>query len=47
MYMVEQVKLVDFRTRQIKFIESASVDNLNEVLAILDASIYGPEELEA
>ena len=41
--MAEQVKSVDFRARKIKFVESASVDNLNEVLAILDASIYGPE----
>ncbi|MCK5540619.1 MAG: type II toxin-antitoxin system PemK/MazF family toxin [Deltaproteobacteria bacterium] len=42
--MVEQVKSVDFRTRKVKFVESATVDILNEVLAILDASIYGPEE---
>ncbi len=42
--MVEQVKSVDFRTRKVKFVESAPVGILNEVLAILDASIYGSEE---
>ena len=42
--MVEQVKSVDFRTRKVKFVESSSIDILNEVLAILDASIYGPED---
>jgi len=38
--MVEQVKSVDFRTRQVKRIERASGDLLANVLSILDACIY-------
>ncbi len=38
--MVEQVKSVDFKQRQIKFIEKAPIETINEVLGILDACIY-------
>jgi mRNA interferase MazF len=38
--MVDQVKSVDFNSRKAKFIEKASDDLLEEVLAILDACIY-------
>lgn len=38
--MVEQVKSVDFRTRQAKRIEHASDELLGNVLSILDACIY-------
>ncbi|GAF73122.1 unnamed protein product [marine sediment metagenome] len=38
--MVEQVKLVDFRTRRAKRIEHASDELLSNVLSILDACIY-------
>jgi mRNA interferase MazF len=38
--MVEQVKAIDFRARQAKFIEKASSALLNEALSILDACIY-------
>lgn len=38
--MVEQVKSVDYRARMIRFIEKASEETLDEVLAILDACIY-------
>jgi len=38
--MVEQVKSVDYQSRKIRFIEQASAETLDEVLAILDACIY-------
>ena len=38
--MVEQVKSIDFRSRGVKRIGSASESVLQEVLAILDACIY-------
>jgi len=38
--MVEQVKSVDFKKRNIKYIEKSSNDTLNEVLGILDACVY-------
>ena len=38
--MVEQVKSIDYQSRKIKWIESASNDLLAEVLSILDACIY-------
>jgi mRNA interferase MazF len=38
--MVEQVKSIDYRTRQVKIIGKASQILLEEVLAILDACIY-------
>ncbi|MGD1120107.1 MAG: type II toxin-antitoxin system PemK/MazF family toxin [Dehalococcoidales bacterium] len=38
--MVEQVKSIDYKTRQVKPIGKASQDLLEEVLAILDACIY-------
>lgn len=38
--MVDQLKSVDYNSRKVKFIEKASTELLNEVLAILDACIY-------
>ena len=38
--MVEQVKSVDYQSRKMRFIEKASVETLDDVLAILDACIY-------
>jgi mRNA interferase MazF len=38
--MVEQVKSIDYRTRQAKSIGKASNDLLDEVLSMLDACIY-------
>ncbi len=38
--MVEQVKSIDFRSRETRLIEKASQDLLAEVLSILDACIY-------
>jgi mRNA interferase MazF len=38
--MVEQVKSIDFQTRQVKTIGKASQSLLEEVLALLDACIY-------
>ena len=38
--MVDQVKSVDYDSRKAKFIEKASIELLNEVLAIIDACIY-------
>ena len=38
--MVEQLKSVDYHSRQISFVEKAPSDTLNDVLAILDAIIY-------
>ena len=38
--MVEQVKSIDYKSRQMKFIEKAEDDILNEVLSVLDACIY-------
>lgn len=38
--MVEQVKSIDYRSRQIKFIEKATRDVMVDVLGILDACIY-------
>lgn len=38
--MVEQIKSVDYSSRKARFIEKASSELLNEVLAILDACIY-------
>lgn len=38
--MVEQVKSVDYRSRDVRFIEHASEETLNKVLAILDAIVY-------
>ena len=41
--MVEQIKSVDFVSRQAKFIEKADRDVINEVLSILDACVYQDE----
>ncbi len=38
--MVEQVKSIDFRSRQVKRIGKAPEDLLDEVLAILDSCVY-------
>ncbi|MBI5584154.1 MAG: type II toxin-antitoxin system PemK/MazF family toxin [Deltaproteobacteria bacterium] len=38
--MAEQVKSIDYRARQAKFISEASDDLLDEILSILDAIIY-------
>lgn len=38
--MVEQVKSVDFVSRQIKFVEKAPDETVMDVLGILDAAIY-------
>jgi mRNA interferase MazF len=38
--MVEQVKSVDFVSRQIKFVEKAPVETVMDVLGILDAAVY-------
>ncbi len=38
--MVEQVKSVDYKTRELKLVEKAPIHILEEVLSILDACIY-------
>ena len=38
--MVEQVKAIDFRARQARFIEKAPEAVLNEALSLLDACVY-------
>ena len=38
--MVEQVKSVDYKSRELKFVEKAPLPILEEVLSILDACIY-------
>ena len=38
--MVEQVKSIDFRTREARYIGQAGKNLINEVLAILDACLY-------
>jgi len=38
--MVEQVKAIDFRARQARFIEKAPEAVLNEALGLLDACLY-------
>lgn len=38
--MVEQVKLIDYRSRKSKRIGRAPVETLEEVLSILDACLY-------
>jgi mRNA interferase MazF len=38
--MCEQVKSLDFKSRQMKFIEGAPAEVLEDVLAILDASLF-------
>ena len=40
--MVEQIKSVDCARRKARFVERASRPLLDEVLAILDACLYGP-----
>ena len=38
---VEQIKSVDCANRKASFVEKASTSHLDEVLAILDACLYG------
>jgi mRNA interferase MazF len=38
--MVEQVKSIDYKSRNVKWIESSSEELLAEVLSILDTCIY-------
>ncbi len=38
--MVEQVKSIDYNSRQIKFVEKVHTAILNDVLSVLDACIY-------
>ncbi len=38
--MVEQVKSVDYSSRELKFVEKAPIFVVDEVLSILDACIY-------
>lgn len=38
--MVDQMKSVDYKSREAKFIEKVHTEVLNEVLAILDAILY-------
>ena len=38
--MVEQVKAVDVRARQARFLEKVTGEVLNEVLSLLDACLY-------
>lgn len=38
--MVEQIKSLDYRSRQAEFVEKCDKETLNEVLAILDACLY-------
>ena len=38
--MIEQIKSIDYRARNVKFIEKASPDLLAEAQALLDACIY-------
>lgn len=38
--MIDQVKSVDFRSRQVRFVNESDEDTLDEVLAILDAVLY-------
>ena len=40
--MVEQIKSVDYASRQVKFVEKAPGSVLDEVLSILDACLYDP-----
>lgn len=38
--MVEQVKSVDFRSREVQLVEQAPKATLDDVLGLLDAIIY-------
>jgi hypothetical protein len=40
--MTEQIKSVDYASRQVKFIEKAPGSVLNDVLSLLDACLYDP-----
>ncbi len=38
--MCEQVKSIDYRSRKVRFVEKSPTELLNEVLAVIDASLY-------
>jgi len=38
--MCEQVKSIDYISRKMKFVERSPAEILNEVLAVIDASLY-------
>ncbi|MBI1882741.1 MAG: type II toxin-antitoxin system PemK/MazF family toxin [Chlamydiae bacterium] len=38
--MVDQVKSIDYRTRQVKYVEQAPIELLEDVLSILDACLF-------
>jgi mRNA interferase MazF len=38
--MCEQVKSIDYRSRKVEFVEKSPSEFLNEVLAVIDASLY-------
>lgn len=38
--MVEQIKSIDYASREVKFVEKAPQSVVNEVLGILDACLY-------
>ena len=40
--MVEQIKSVDYTSRNVRFVEKSPEFVLNEVLSILDACLYDP-----
>ena len=40
--MVEQLKSVDWASRQARFVEKTPAAVLNEVLSLLDACLYNP-----
>ncbi len=38
--MCEQVRSIDYRSRKVKFVEKSPSEFLDEVLAVIDASLY-------
>ena len=38
--MAEQVKSIDYNTQKVKYVETVSIETLNTVLALLDATIF-------
>jgi mRNA interferase MazF len=40
--MVEQMKSIDYRSRRVKFIEKATKETMNEVLAIMESITQEP-----
>ena len=41
--MVEQIKTVDYRSRNVAFVEKAPRSVLDEALSLLDACLYDPD----